>query len=253
MHTAQSFLVRSRRSLLACFAAAGILLAAPGVQAGNAVELGAGWENLGALRDTLEWTQAIQGSRKDVPVFLGWRHIGQQRVYWAPSVRLNYTRFWSMAGGGNALGATLAPLGLGVYLSRPPSATSPEERRGRWFVTATLSASVQLAGNVTPDQPHDDRVPDPEAHRTELRIQKQSPQGIDILAQPQHYPYGNYAFTSLGLPLRIEAWRMVTNRVGVGFFIEAHPLILEWEIRSGASSTPAYGYSMTGGITTIVF
>ena len=46
---------------------------------------------------------------------------------------------------------------------------------------------------------------------------------------------------------------MATQRVGVGFFIEAHPLILEWQISRGGSTTPAYGYSMTAGLTTLVF
>ena len=238
---------------LAWLTAAAACCVAPAAEAGNAFELGVGWENLGALEGTLEWQPSIQGSRKDVPVFVGWRHVGEQRVFWAPSARLSLTNFWSIGGGGNFFGLTVAPAGLGVYLTRPPAALSPEARRGRWFVTATLSASVQLGGNATPDQPQNASVPDPDAHRAALRAQLQQGTGIDVLQEPQHYPLGSYAYTTLGLPLRIDAWGMATQRVGVGFFVEAHPLILEWQISSGGSATPAYGYSMTAGLTALVF
>lgn len=250
-----SFFRRNARARVwhALFATAAVVLVAPRAEAGNAIELGIGWENLGALQGTLEWQPSVQGSRKDVPVFLGWRNVGERRVFWAPSARLGVTNFWSIGGGGNFLGATLAPVGIGVYFTRPPQAWSREERRGRWFVTATLSASVQFGGNITPTGPQNDSVPDPEAHRAELRTRIQQGTGIDVLKEPQHYPLGDYAFTSLGLPLRIDAWGMATPRVGVGFFVEAHPLILEWQVSSGGSATPAYGYSMTAGLTTLVF
>ena len=112
---------------------------------------------------------------------------------------------------------------------------------------------MQLGGNATPDGPQNDSVPDPDAHRAALRTSIQQGTPIDVLKEPQHYPLGDYAFTSLGLPLRIDAWGMATQRVGVGFFVEAHPLILEWQVSSGGSATPAYGYSMTAGLTTLVF
>src|SRR4051794_28993835 len=73
----------------------------------NVVEVGAGWQNTGALRDSLEWTYSIQGSRKDVPAYVGWRLLGKRRFYWAPFARFNYTSFWSIAGAGNLLGVTL--------------------------------------------------------------------------------------------------------------------------------------------------
>lgn len=257
MRVAPSFSVSCRGTLRqraagwsACLAAVAAALAAPAAHAANVVELGVGWENLGALEGKLEWQPSVQGSRKDVPVFVGWRHTGERRVFWAPSARLTFANFWSIGGGGNFLGVTLTPAAIGVYLSRPPEAWGREQLRGHWFVTASLGASVQIGGNATPDQPQNPSVPDPDAHRAELRARIQQGVGIDVLQESQHYPLGSYAFTSLGLPLRIDAWGMATQRVGVGFFVEAHPMILEWQISSGGSATPAYGYSMTAGLTT---
>lgn len=232
--------------------AAPVLMAST-AHAGNVLELGAGWQNLGAVRDVLQWQPSVQGSRKDVPAFVGWRYMGQGRVFWAPSVRLNFTNFWSIGGAGNLLGVTLAPAAVGVYLTRQPATWSPEARRGRWAVAATLGTSVQLGGNVTPDQPRNASVPDPDAHRAALRAQLQQGGTLDVLALPQRYPLGSYAFAALGVPLRIDAWGMATQRVGVGFFIEAHPLILEWQISQGGSATPAYGYNVTAGLATHVF
>lgn len=225
-----------------------LLFAAP-AQAQHVIELGVGWENQGAVRGQLQWLPSIQGSRKDVPIYAGYRHVGMHRVFWAPSARLTLTNFWSIGGGGNLLGLTLAPAGLGVYLSRPPSAYAPESRAGRWFATATLSASLQLGGNITPGQPQHPDIPDPDAHRADLRQRIQSGAGIDVLVEPQHYPLGGYSFAALGLPVRIDVWGMATNRLGLGFFFESHPLLLEWQIDGNGTATPAYGYSTTAGFT----
>ena len=229
-----------------------LLFAAP-VKAQHVIELGVGWQNQGAVRGQLQWLPSIQGSRKDVPVYAGYRHVGMHRVFWAPSARLTLTNFWSIGGGGNLLGLTLAPAGLGVYLSRPPAAYAPESRAGRWFATATLSASLQLGGNITPGQPQHPDIPDPDAHRADLRQRIQSGAGIDVLVEPQHYPLGAYSFAALGLPVRIDVWGMATNRLGLGFFFESHPLLLEWQIDGNGTATPAYGYSTTAGFTVSFF
>lgn len=234
---------------------AALLLGAPQAQASYGFELGAGWQNTGALKDTLEWLPAIQGSRKDVPAFLGWRYFGERRVYYAAFARVNYTNFWSLGGGGNFLGATLAPLGMGVYLTRPPAAFSPEARRGRWFVTCELAlGSVQLGGNVTLDSPSDPRIPDPEAHRAVLRADIQQYGGVrPENGFAQRYPLGGYQYAALTVPIQFRFWNMVSPRAGVGFFIESNPVILEWNIGSGGSSVPAYGYNVTGGLSAVVF
>lgn len=222
-------------------------------KAANVVELGVGWQNQGAVRDQLQWLPSIQGSRKDVPIYLGWRHIGERRVFFAPSVRLTLTNFWSIGGGGNLLGLTLSPAGIGVYLTRPPAAFPGESRRGRWFVTATLATSLQLGGNITPDQPQNPTVPDPDAHRADLRQRFQTGQPVDLLVEPQRYPLGRYSFAALGLPLRIDVFGMAKGDLGLGFFFESHPMLLEWQIDGQGSATPAYGYSTTAGFTATFF
>ncbi len=253
-----------RWSVLACGAilaaadfagAAAFLLAVPSAQAGYGFELGAGWQNTGAIKDSLEWRPAIQGSRKDVPAFLGWRYLGEGRVYYAAMARVNYTNFWSLGGGGNLLGATVAPLGMGVYLTRPPAAFSPAARRGRWFATFELSfGSVQLGGNVTLDSPSDPRIPDPEAHRAVLRADIEQYGGVrPENGVVQRYPLGGYQYATLAVPIQFRFWNMVTPTAGVGFFVESNPLMLEWNIGSGGGSVPAYGYNVTAGFSAVVF
>ncbi len=250
--------LRSRRSRRAALLpAAGLAFAAaqspPVAHAAHVFELGVGWQNQGAVRAVLQWQPSIQGSRKDVPIYLGYRHVGTGRVFFAPSARLTLTNFWSIGGGGNLLGLSLAPAGIGVYLTRPPAAFAPAERRGRWFVTASLAASVQLGGNITPGEPQNAEVPDPEAHRQDLRQRIAAGAGIDVLVEPQHYPLGRYSFAALGLPLRIDVFGMASSQLGLGFFFESHPLLLEWQIDGNGSSSPAYGYSTTAGFTASFF
>lgn len=216
--------------------------------AADVVEIGAGWQNTGAIEGSLEWTYSIQGSRKDVPAYVGWRHLGQRRFYWAPFARFNYTNFWSIAGSGNLLGITLAPAGGGVYLSRPPSA----EHHGRWFATLEVNvASIGIGGNVTPDAPTDPRIPDPDAYRAQLRAEAQA--GGVMSSITQFYPFGPYSFVSLNVPIQIRVWRMVNDKIGVGGFIEGYPLMLEWRLGGGASSTPAYGYNVNAGFSVLFF
>src|SRR5262245_36708411 len=102
--------------------------------AGHSVELGAGWQNSGATRE-LTWEPGVQGSRKDVTAYVGWRMVGEKRVYYSPSARLTYTNFWSLGGAGNLLGVKLGPAGFGVYVTPPPSRFTAEQRKGRWFAT----------------------------------------------------------------------------------------------------------------------
>lgn len=236
-----------------------LALALPrGAHAGHVIEAGAGFQNIGASRD-LRWLPAIQGTRKDVPVFVGWRWIGERRVYWAPYARLDYVKFWSLGGAGNLLGVTLAPAGLGVYLSRPPAALSPEQRRRRWFATLELNfAALQLGGNATPGSPTHPEIPDADAYRARLRDEYQRTGGISAAsAITQFYPFGDYAYASVSVPIQLRVWNQVTRRAGVGLFFELTPAILEWQLSGQGSSTrsatPAYGFSATGGATVVVF
>lgn len=222
-------------------------------QAEHTVEAGTGWQNTGAIRDGLHWLPGIQGSRKDVPAFAGWRWTGTRRFYWAPSARLVYTNYWSIGGGGNALGVYLAPAGIGVYLTRPPSEIAGS-RRGRWFATVELSVGAQIGGNLTPDQPATSEVPDPPAYRARLQAEYNAKGGIDAASViTQHYPGGAYSFASIAVPIRISAWNMVNERVGVGFFLEGNGLMLEWDLAPGATRTPAYGYNIVAGLSAVLF
>jgi hypothetical protein len=229
------------------------IVAAP-AQAGNVFEIGAGWQDTGTVEGSLEWSPSIQGSRKDVPAYAGWRHLGASRIYWAPFARLNYTYFYSLGGGGNLLGVTLAPAGFGVYLTRPFSAVSPQARRGRWFATLELNlGSLELGGNATPSGPTDPGIPDPNAYRDMLRSEVQQGGVRFATVITQHYPLGEYQYAKLSAPLQFRAWNMVTQRVGVGFFFEVNAAMLEWNIGPDGKSTPAYGYHVSAGIATILF
>jgi len=45
----------------------------------------------------------------------------------------------------------------------------------------------------------------------------------------------------------------MTQQIGAGFFIEANPMLLEWQLSSGGNATPAYGYSMTAGFSVTLY
>jgi hypothetical protein len=218
--------------------------------AGHLVEAGTGFQNTGATRE-IGWEPSVQGSRKDVPAFVGWRLVGNKRFYWAPSVRIQYTNFWSLGGAGNLLGVTLAPCGVGVYLTPPPASYSPGDRNRHWFVTLELNVgSLQIGGNITPNAPQDEHIPDADAHRADLRAELAREGGVS--ASAQHYPFGSYSYVSLGLPLPFRAWKMVTDRIGVGFFVEVNTLLLEWPLDRPVGH-PAYGYNLTAGMNLVHF
>ena len=236
-----------------------LLLSPAGARAANDVEVGSGWEDMGAIDGGptrhLEWLPSIQGSRKDVPFLIGWRHTGESRVYWAPYARLNLTNFWSIAGSGNLLGVTLAPAGLGVYLTRPPDEFDAAGRTGRWFAAVEINfGAVEVGGNITPDAPANPAVPDPDAYRTALRNDVQNRGGVQSSTfVTQFYPFGSYHYVLVTTPVQIRAWKMLTPHDGIGFFVEGFPLMLEWNLAPGSTKTPAYGYSVVAGVSLMVF
>lgn len=234
------------------FVVASLLVSGTALAAGNSIEVGAGWQNMGAVNETLEWTEAVQGSRKDAIAWVGWRRFGESRFYWAPHVRLQYTAFWSLGGAGNSIGFTAAPAGIGVYLTTPPAAIPPSKRSGRWFVTVDVNlAALQIGGNVTPNSPNTDNVADPDAQRAELRRQVKELGGVQFepVFPPQHYPFGPYQFISWALPVHIQVSRMINQHLGIGFYIESSPGIFEWHTGSNGRSTPAYGYNTCAGFS----
>jgi hypothetical protein len=223
-----------------------VTLSTGAARAADILEAGSGWQDTGAIEGTLEWSLRIQGSRKDIPIYAGWRHLGETRVYWAPYGRVNYTNFWSIGGGGNLLGVTVAPAGLEL---------TPEQRVARWFATIELNfGSVQVGGNATPNAPMNPRIPDPNAYRALLRSEVQQTGGVEAASViSQNYPLGSYTFVTLATPIQIRAWKMLTATQGIGLFVEGDPMRLEWNIGRGGSSVPAYGYSVTAGLSVLFF
>jgi hypothetical protein len=190
------------------------------------LHFGTGWQNTGASR-RLTWEPAIQGSRKDVPVIVGWSMIGKRRLYWAPFARLEYTNTWSIGGGTNMLGVDLGFGGLGVFMTKPPAAV--EKPTGRWYATFEVNlANLRLGGNLAPNAPRNDRVPDPDAHREMVR--EDLANGIFPDHTIQRYPFGKYSYVALGFPIQIRAWKQIKDDLGVGFFFESTLFGMEWPL-----------------------
>jgi hypothetical protein len=219
--------------------------AAPSSAAGqHTIEIGTGWQNTGATREQT-WEPGIQGSRKDVPLFVGWRYALGSRVYYAPFARLQYTNFWSIGGAGNLLGIDLGAGGIGFALSDPIGEVPREQRVGRFFATLEINlANVRIGFNATPGAPESESVPDPEAHRARVRAQVAAGEGAD--ASIQHYPFGEYAYVQIAFPVRISVWGLLSETFGLGFFIESTVAALEWPIGIEVSS-PAYTYNVIAG------
>jgi len=147
------------------------------------LELGAGWQNTRASPQ-LMWQPAIEGSRKDVPAWLGWRYQGDSRIYYAPYARLRYTYFWSIGGAGSLLGAEVGPLGLGIYLTNPLEEAWQDQRAERWGVTLEAHVgSVQLGFDATPNAPMHDRVAGPEIQRAEAEARVRTGLATDASVQ----------------------------------------------------------------------
>jgi hypothetical protein len=221
---------------------------------GNAqhtLEAGTGWQNTGAT-EKLSWWPDLQGSRKDIPVFIGWRYVGQKRFYYTPYARFIYLNTWSIGGAMNMLNASFSPTGMGVYLTKPPAAYKPEERVGKWFVSFNVNAAFRFGVNVTPHGPKSQRVPNPEEYKQNLqwRLNHQDSLGITLFDFEQHYPYGQYGYVAVDLPVQIRVNTVVKNGYGVGFFIESNAALFEWFMDGKTYRLPyAYGYSMTAGFS----
>ncbi|MEM9875191.1 MAG: hypothetical protein AAF928_09870, partial [Myxococcota bacterium] len=195
---------------------------------------------------TLGWDPAIQGSRKDLPVWAGWRYAGRSRVFYAPYARLRFTRFWSLGGAGHLVGVETGLLGLGVYLNDPLGDVAPEARKGRWGVTLEAhAASLEWGANATPNAPSSDEVPSPDAQRAEVErlVASGEVQSVEL---EQFYPFGGYTFLSFSVPLRLTAWNMVTPTLGVGLFLEINALGFEVPLDRTVDQL-AYRYSVVVG------
>lgn len=219
------------------------------LNAQNVFEAGTGWQNTGATyKDT--WRPGIQGSRKDVPAFIGWRMIGENRVYYTPTARLIYTNTWSIGGAMNLVSAGISPAGIGVYFTKPPSAYAPKDRVGKWFVSANLNASFRFGVNVTPKKPMSKRIENPEQYKENLPwlLDHQDSLGITLFDFEQHYPFGPYGYVALDIPIQIHINTILKSGYGVGFFVESNAATFEWSM-DGKGYPYAYGYNMTMGVS----
>jgi hypothetical protein len=219
------------------------------LNAQHVFEAGTGWQNTGATyKDT--WRPGIQGSRKDIPVYVGWRYIGQKRVYYTPTARFSYTNTWSIGGGMNLISAGLSPAGIGFYLTKAPAAYKPEDRVGKWFVSANINASFRFGVNVTPNKPKNSKIPDAKAYQQNLPwlLDHQDSLGITLYDFEQHYAFGPYGYVALDIPIQIHVSTYLKNGLGVGFFLESNAASFEWSM-DGKGYPYAYGYNMTAGVS----
>lgn len=212
-------------------------------------EAGTGWQNTGATRkDT--WRPGIQGSRKDVPAFIGWRMTGEKRVYYTPTARFIYTNTWSIGGAMNLISAGLSPAGIGFYLTKAPAGFAPKDRVGKWFVSANINAGLRFGVNVTPNGPKSSKVPNPKEYQANLpwMIDHQDSLGITLFDFEQHYAFGQYGYVALDLPVQIHVNTTLKSGYGLGFFIESNVSTFEWAM-DGNKYPYAYGYNVTMGLS----
>jgi len=223
--------------------------ASPAV-AGHTAEISTGWQNTGATRGD-KWLPAVQGSRKDVPLFAGWRYTGESRFYYAPFARLQYTNFWSVGGAGNLLGVDLGLGGVGVYLTDPMSDFEGGARVGEWFVPLEINvANLRIGFNMTPGSPTDDRVTDPDAHRDSVRERMANDVPVDHTIQ--RYPFGAYQYVTVAFPVRFSVWNMLTESIGAGFYMESTVGALEWPLNIDVAHG-AYTYNIVWGASAHFF
>jgi hypothetical protein len=238
---------KNMKTLSLCFAM--LFCFALNTSAQNVLEVGTGWQSTGATRE-LTWWPGIQGSRKDIPVFAGWRYIGQKRVYYSPTARMVYINCWSIGGAMNLMSAAVSPAGLGIYFTKPPEAYKPEDRAGKWFIGTNINAAFRFGVNMTPHKPKSDKVPNPEQYKETLqwRVDNQDSLGITLFDFEQHYPFGPYGYVALDLPVQIYFNTELKSGYGVGFFLESAVGIFEWSLDGKTYKSPyAYGWNFMMG------
>jgi hypothetical protein len=98
----------------------------------------------------------------------------------------------------------------------------------------------------------------PRARRRLRRLWLASPsaraaQVVEVGTGWQLYPFGSYNFASLRVPIQLRAGKMVSDKLGVGAFLEGYPVTLEWRLGDGGGATPAYGYNVNAGLALVLF
>ena len=218
----------------------------------HVVEIGAGWGDMGMTPSTgwkpYSWSQ---GSRKEVQTFASYKYmLGKKRIYYVPSVRLQYDNVWSLSGSMNLMNVNLGLAGLGVHLTKPIYSYEPADRKGKWCATFEINfASIAIGGNITPH----------------MGV-RGSDSGVRMWIDPyrqfgnQYYPIadtyeandGRYLFLHYSVPVEFRVWRMVTEETGIGFFLGSDIAILEKDF-THKTAPVAMGYNIYGGIAVSIF
>lgn len=220
------------------------------ISAQHVVSVGAGWGDMGMTPTTCwkpySWSQ---GSRKEVQSFASYKYcIGKKRVYYVPSIRLQYDNVWSMTGAMNLMNVNLGLAGLGVYLTQPMSTV--EQKKGKWFATFEINfASIAFGGNITPS----------------MGVRGKD-SGVRMWIDPdrqfgnQYYPIcdtyepndGKYLFLHYSVPIEFRVWNMVTEKSGVGFFLGSDIAIIEKDFTHSGSPV-AMGYNIYAGFSLTIY
>ena len=229
-----------------------VLCMALPLSAQHVVEAGAGWGDMGMTPSTgwkpYSWSQ---GSRKEAQAFASYKYmLGKKRIYYVPSVRLQYDNVWSLSGSMNLLNVNLGLAGLGVHLTKPIYSYEPADRKGKWCATFEINfASIAIGGNITPH----------------MGV-RGSNSGVRMWIDPdrqfgnQYYPIadtyeandGRYLFLHYSVPVEFRVWRMVTEETGIGFFLGSDIAILEKDF-THKTAPVAMGYNIYGGVAVSIF
>ncbi len=237
-----------RKRLLYLFISCFVLQA----HAQHIVEVGAGWGDMGMAPSVgwrpFEWSQ---GSRKEAQSMLSYKYIlGDKRMYYVPSVRLQYDNVWSMTGGMNLMNVNLGLAGLGVYITQPMAAYEPQARKGKWFATFEVNfASVAFGGNITPNMGVRGSNSGHRLWVTPDRVFGDQFYPIKETYEPND---GKYLFLHYSVPIEFRVWNMVTEKTGVGFFLASDIAILEKDF-THPNAPIAMGYNIYGGIAIALY
>ncbi|MGN0187782.1 MAG: hypothetical protein ACI392_08595 [Paludibacteraceae bacterium] len=229
-----------------------LTLCANGLVAQHIVEVGAGWGDMGMTR-TVPWKPFpwSQGSRKEAQSLMTYKYmLGSQRVYYVPSIRLQYDNTWSMSGGMNLMNINVGVAGLGIYLTQPMAAFVDHGYVGRWFATFEINfASIAVGGNITPNLGVRGSN---SGHRLWITPDRQFGGQYYPIKETYEPNDGRYLFLHYSLPIEFRVWKMVTETVGVGFFLASDIAIIEKDF-THPDAPVAMGYNIYGGLAITLY
>lgn len=207
-------------------------------ESGHSIEISFGWENMGISPETT-WRPLkphTQGSRKEMAFDLGWKLIGNTKVFYAPAFQINYGNNWSLSGAMQLLGISISPFGLGVYMTDSPEKRGGFKKGQIYGLFDIQFGSFGFGGNIAPNYGV----------------------GVREWSDPynqfgnQYYAFGkNYAYFHFSTPVTIRFWGMLTDKVGFGMFISSDVIIVEKSLN--IDMPVAIGYNMYAGFNILLF